>query len=93
MKFVVILLVVLGGWVLQGCGACVDDANVKKAVEKQGYSEVRLTDKSIFFITFRGCSKEDSAKYSARAKNPKGKEVDLIICAGWPFKGVTVRTE
>lgn len=78
---------------LPGCGACVDDGKVRKAVEKQGYSDVKIKDKSVTAIGWRGCSDSDSAAYKMRAKNPKGQEVDIIVCAGWPFKGVTIRTK
>lgn len=78
---------------LPACGACIDDDKVKVAVEKQGYTDVKLRDKSIVFYNWAGCSDSDDAAYKARAKNAQGKQVDLIVCAGWPFKGVTVRTK
>ena len=74
-------------------GSCVDDADTKQAVEKQGYADVKLYGKTIFFVGFSGCDSNDAAKYGAKAKNAQGKEVDLIVCSGWPFKGITVRSE
>ena len=76
-----------------GCGAFVNDSDVVRAVEKQGYSDVSIQDSHIFFVNWRGCSKEDDAAYSLVATNSAGNRVDLIACAGWPFKGVTVRTK
>ena len=94
MKYLInILMVVVFSVTATGCGACVDDKDVVRAVEKQGYSEVSIKDKSIFFVSWSGCSDSDAAKYDAKAKNPKGDSVDIIVCAGWPFKGVTVRTK
>jgi hypothetical protein len=87
-----ILLGVLVIW-LSGCGACVDDDQVRRAVQKQGYSEVKLGKKSIILMSWTGCGRSDAAAYEATALSTKGKRVDLIVCAGWPYKGVTVRTK
>jgi hypothetical protein len=78
---------------LCSCGVLVDDDKVKGAVEKQGYSDVVLGEKSVVFVGWAGCSDSDSAAYKVRAKNVKGDTVDLIVCAGWPFKGITVRSK
>jgi hypothetical protein len=92
-----ILAVIFGIGVLtnsSGCrGVLVNNANTIKAVGDQGYSQVRVISSHIFFVSWRGCGRSDSAAYSMRAKNSLGREVNLIACAGWPFKGVTVRTE
>lgn len=78
---------------LSGCGSCVDDNSVKRAVEKQGYSEVKIKDKHIFMVGYHGCdSNSDAAAYEMKAVNAKGDRVALVVCAGWPFKGVTIRT-
>lgn len=78
---------------LTACGALIDDYEVKKAVEKQGYRDVSITDKSIFFPDWSGCGEDDDACYDMIATNSNGQRIDLIACAGWPFKGVTVRTK
>jgi len=62
-------------------------------VEKQGYAKVALGTKHYIFVSFRGCSSHDAAMWEAKGINAHGKKVDLIVCSGWPFKGVTVRTE
>jgi len=78
---------------LVGCGACIDDGDVKGAVSKQGYKDVVIKDKHIVAVSWRGCSDSDEAAYKVTATNANGQRVDLIVCAGWPFKGVTIRTK
>lgn len=77
---------------LAGCGAFVSGENVARAVEKQGYRNVEIVSKHIFFVDWRGCGEDDVAAFNAVGTNAVGEQVDLIVCAGWPFKGVTVRT-
>lgn len=77
---------------MTSCGTFVDTDRVARAVEKQGYRDVKITRKHIFFIAWRGCGKDDDAAFKATALNATGQQVDLTACAGWPFKGVTVRT-
>lgn len=81
------LLLMLGG-----CGTFVTERQVIQAVEKQGYTDIAITRKHIFFLGCNGGSKSDDAVFHARATNPAGQRVDILICAGL-FKGVTVRTE
>jgi len=76
-----------------GCGILVNDNNVINAVKKQGYRNIEIVNKHIFFVNWRGCSKEDEACYDLIATNSNGERVNILACAGWPFKGVTVRTE
>ena len=76
-----------------GCGFLVSDDRTAEAVEKQGYSDVQLQHIHVFFVHLFGCSKGDAAAYKMSAKNALGRRVDLTACAGWPFKGVTIRTE
>lgn len=88
---ILFIIVVLVGYTCRG--ACADSTETKQAIEKQGYSNVKITDKSIFFVGWRGCSSNDAIQYDVTAKNPKDQTVDLIVCSGWPFKGVTIRTK
>lgn len=76
-----------------GRGGCVSQVKSIKATEKQGYRNVTVTERHNFFPGWHGCDDKDAAAFEARAVNPAGQEVDIIICAGWPFKGVTVRTK
>ena len=94
MKCIIFLAVILALTVLaSGCGVLCDDTKVAKAVEKQGYSDVNLYNKSVVFRSWSGCSASDDASWDGTATNPAGVKVNIIVCAGWPFKGVTVRTK
>ena len=89
-----ILFVLLAvGCLSSGCGLLVSDFNTVEAVSKQGYSDVHIQHIHPFFASFFGCSNGDAAAYKMSATNALGRKVNLIACAGWPFKGVTVRTE
>jgi hypothetical protein len=74
-------------------GALVNSNEAIMALETQGYSDIKIVDKAIFFIALRGGSKEDAAMFTAQAKNPVGKKVTVYVCVGWPFKGSTIRTK
>lgn len=79
---------------LCGCGQgiLVNDSKTIQAVEKQGYSNVQINKKHVFFVDWCGCSKGDDAAYDMTATNPAGNSVAIIACAGI-LKGVTVRTK
>ncbi len=74
-------------------GLWVDKSIAVRALEKQGYSDIRIIDYDWFMVGLRGCSGSDAAKFTAVAKNPAGKEVECFVCAGWPFKRATIRTD
>lgn len=74
-------------------GAFVDKAEAVKALETQGYSNVQITSEAWLLVGVRGCAEQDAAKFSARATNPAGRQVELFVCVGWPFKGATVRSK
>lgn len=74
-------------------GIMVEPQIAIRSLEKQGYVNVQITDKDWLLVGLRGCSGSDAAKFSARATNPAGQEVELNVCAGWPFKNATVRTD
>ncbi len=76
---------------LTGCGALVNDEETVIAVEKQGWSNVKLQDSHIFFVSWQGCGRDDAVAYEMTGENVKGQNVDLIVCAGL-LKGVTFRT-
>ncbi|MCK9273016.1 hypothetical protein M0P65_05710 [Candidatus Gracilibacteria bacterium] len=63
-----------------------------KSLEKQGYSNVEVTNMDWFFVGFRGCDMGDAAKITTNATNPAGKQTEIFVCTGWPFKGATIRT-
>lgn len=89
---VVVMLFVLVAIVVSSCGAFVDESVAVRAMETQGYSNVKITGKHIWFTSWQGCGKEDDVKFDVVATNPIGKRVELFVCAGWLFKGATVRS-
>ena len=88
MKYLVLVLALC----IASCGVLVDKEDVILAVAKQGYSDVKIMSSSYVMVETAGCSSSDSAAFEVSALNPLGKRVKLIACAGWPFKGVTIRT-
>lgn len=83
--FVIVFFAIFGGiWA--------DPQLAIRAAENQGFSQVRIVDKSWFAVSFKGCSNSDAAKFSIKAINPSGKEVEMSVCVGWPFKGATLRS-
>jgi hypothetical protein len=52
-----------------------------------------VLDKNIFFVNWKGCSRGDDAQFDVKATNALDVDVDLVVCAGWPFKGVTIRSD
>lgn len=74
-------------------GACVGQDSATNALEKQGYSQIVVTDHDWFLVGLRGCDAKDAAKFTAKVVNPVGKQTEVFVCVGWPFKGATVRTD
>ena len=74
-----------------GRGVLVNEQKAVQTLETQGYTNVQITDKSWFAIGWRGCDQNDAARFTARAKNPAGKEVTVYVCSGL-IKGGTIRT-
>ena len=93
---IVTLIVVLLAtvvFVLPNCRGVFASPDVAvKALENQGYSNVKITEHAWFLIGLRGGSEKDAARFTATATNPAGKEVVVEVYAGWPFKGATIRT-
>ncbi len=89
--FVLIVTVILLGVSLPGL-LLVDESTAVRALEIQGFSDVRITGRHWFLVGMRGCSDSDVVKFDATATNPRGDRVELFVCAGWPFKGATIRT-
>lgn len=74
-------------------GIFVSEDSAINSLETQGYSDVKITDSAWFMVGIRGCNQRDAARFTATATNPVGQEVEIYVCAGWPFKGGTIRTK
>lgn len=71
-------------------GWFVKDETAMKAAVGHGFSDPAVTGKSIHFVRFRGCTKDDDAAFDVAARRD-GSEVDLKVCCGWPLRGCSVR--
>lgn len=83
--FVIVIYVFIS---CRGCMAIPDGA--KHHLESMGFSEVTIVSNHWFMVFFRGCG-ADAAMFKTSATNVKGEVVKVNVCAGWPFKGTTVR--
>lgn len=73
-------------------GAFISEGNAVRALETQGYTNIKIVDRAWFAISVRGGDKYDAARFEAIATNPIGKTVRVYVFVGWPFKGATIRT-
>ena len=89
-NIVVIVALLIAATPFPGC--MVSEKKALNALEKAGYSEVVVVDRSNYFVMLRGGSESDSVRFTCRAKNPAGKEVtNIYVFSGWIFKGTTIR--
>lgn len=63
----------------------------KQSLITNGFSNVKLIDRSSVFVGFQGCDKYDLTKFKFSAINASGKAVTVYVCQGWPLKGATIR--
>ena len=84
----VILLFLLGSCI----GLFADKSTVIRAAETAGYTQIVVTDHSYLLVGLRGCDEKDTARFTVKAKNQLGKEVEFYVCTGAIFKGATIRT-
>jgi|GEM_PF-3343305 len=54
-----------------------------KAVSDEGYTNVLVNSKHVFFTGWHGCSKHDDAAFDVSAKNVRGEQVRLTVCSTW----------
>ncbi|KKP80380.1 MAG: hypothetical protein A2271_04865 [Candidatus Moranbacteria bacterium RIFOXYA12_FULL_35_19] len=92
-EFIIIILFVAISIVLSCRGILVDKNVAIRAVETQGFSNIKVIDHAWFAVGLRGCSSKDAARFTVKATNPAGKEVECYVCSGWLFKGATIRTK
>jgi hypothetical protein len=87
--YCLLAVVVFGLFFLRGL--LVSPETAKHALDVSGFSNITITDKAWFVVGVRGCSERDAARFTAKATNPKGDQVTLFVCDGWPFKAATIR--
>ena len=74
-------------------GVIVSESYATRALEDQGYSDVEITKHAWVAVGLRGCDRFDSARFTAKAKNPAGKPTEVYLCTGAFLKGGTVRSK
>jgi hypothetical protein len=74
-----------------GIGHLVPRSEAVQAAQVQGFTHVRVTSAHYAFVDVRGCGSDDTTKFNVTAVNPAGQSVSFYVCAGWPFKGATIR--
>lgn len=71
-------------------GIFVEEADVRRALEDEGYVDIVVADRHNVFVAWRSCSASDAAQFNVDATRD-GRRVRLYVCAGWPAKAVTIR--
>lgn len=79
------LIVALAAIALSGCG--VNEVKGKRALESQGYTNVKIEGFSFF-----GCGEKDTFRSAFSATGTNGAKVTGVLCSGM-FKGITVRMD
>lgn len=72
------------------CDRQADTQAPLRALETMGFRNARIVD-SAFIGAWNGCG-EHEVSYSARAENPAGQQVDVVVCCGVVMKACTVRS-
>ena len=66
-------------------GVCVEDTVARDALAREGFTNVRVTDRAFFFVGFRGCDITEAVRIIVVATDPRGVDVPVYVCAGWPL--------
>lgn len=88
---VVSFIILAAAW--QSSGLLVPENKAIKELEVQGYTDISISDRDWFCICLRGGASDDVVRFEAKAMNPAGKNVDVCVYSGWPFKGATIRSK
>lgn len=94
MKFIFSVLIVvfgLGFYIFRGCTSDANEAAAAKALENYGLKNVRILDKDIYFVEFKGCHRDDAVKFTAIAENNVGRNVKINICISTFFHKINIR--
>ena len=73
-------------------GRFVDEDVAIRALRNQGFNDIQIVGKHIWFVQFQGCGVGDAAKFDIEAVNPRGYPVQVYVCAGFWVKGATIRS-
>jgi hypothetical protein len=67
--------------------ACTDTKGAQDALEDAGYTQIKITGYQFF-----ACSQDDTYATGFEATSSAGHRVSGVVCAGFLFKGATIRT-
>ncbi len=85
------LVVALFIWKVGYIGKYVDEKVVYRAMDAQGFTNVRVLKRDTWWVSTLGGSESDDVRFTVEAINPIGKRVTVYVFAGWPYKGATIR--
>lgn len=89
--FILAAFVAISALGMVACGSLASEDKAVSLLENQGFENVEIVERDVFFVSLKGCSEQDVALFTATGTNPIGKEVEVEVCVGWPFKGATMR--
>lgn len=83
MKKLVIIFAIVVGILALFQSLYVEESVVMRALEVQGYSQIKIVEVDRYFGNMPDCGPLDFAKYTVRAKNSSGNEVEVFACTDW----------
>lgn len=69
-----------------GPSACTQPERASDLLARQGYTDIEITG-----YRWLSCSDDDLFHTGFSAKSPTGQAIEGTVCAGWLFKGATLR--
>lgn len=90
-----ILALLLLGIVFMGsysCALAIPDSRAVDALKVQGFKDVKVVHKDMFFVSCKGGSESDSVRFVCEATNPANQKVKIYVYCGY-WKGSTVRSD
>ena len=72
-------------------GIWVRDSKAIRALENQGFKDIRIVGHNYYGLKFRGAEKGETVRFIAEATNSAGKRVTVYVYAGF-WKGAAIRT-
>lgn len=60
------------------------------AMTASGFTDVKVTDRDVFFPAWRGCSSDDYVGFWVEAVNSQNNEITAQVCCGY-LKACTIR--
>jgi len=74
--------------VIASLSACTQPDRAHAVLEGAGYTQIQMQGYDFF-----NCSEDDTYHDKFTAVGPSGKRVSGVVCAGFMFKGATIRLD